>query len=143
MVVEDEDQALEFYTKKLGLSEVDRIRGPATVKIGTSYLELIEEQQDKELRALNLATGSTDLSIDTTLNINQVIERLGEAGIVLLKGPENKMVNQEEYQAVYLRDPDENLIEIRTSNLVDLNRADKNPGEADFDPLSQIPGIDK
>lgn len=128
IIVEDLDTATEFYRDRLGFKEVERIGDdPVTLELGDSYLELYAQEKTKEPRAHNLTYGSTNITIDSSLDINKIVERLGESEILLLKGPENYLVGAKEYQAVYFRDPDKNLVEIRSDNVVEMRRGDKQP----------------
>lgn len=116
--VEDVERSLEFYQGCLGLAaeRVDEWRRGAlpfpSVRISdATIIDLVRAEPNQaglrtNLNHFCLVTDDADL--------NPIVERLSDAGISVETGPAIRSGARGDALSVYFRDPDHNLIEVRT-----------------------------
>ena len=84
---------------------------------GNQKINLHQAGQEFEPKALRPTPGSADVCFITETPLGRVMQHLHDCGIDIVEGPVDKTGAIGALKSVYIRDPDQNLIEI--SNYVD------------------------
>ena len=116
LTVRDLDATLRFYCDVLGMRAEQFAGNRMALKFGTQKINLHVAGREFEPKALTPTPGSADLCFLTSIPMKAVIEELHKRGILIVRGPVSKTGAQGPLRSIYLRDPDQNLIEI--SNLI-------------------------
>jgi catechol 2,3-dioxygenase-like lactoylglutathione lyase family enzyme len=115
LTTRDRDGCIRFYTEVLGM-KLERFRTATeerlALKFGNQKINLHEWGKEFTPRAHVAAPGTQDLCFIAAVPLEQVVNRLKEAGVPLLEGPVMKTGATGPIRSVYVRDPDLNLIEI-------------------------------
>ena len=112
LTVRDLDRTCDFSESVLGF-EVTTFGGDRKgLRFGRQKLNLHLHGKEFEPKALHPTPGSVDLCFITTTPLDEVRRELGEKGIAIEVGPVEKVGAVGELLSVYVRDPDQNLIEI-------------------------------
>ncbi|MBL0385794.1 VOC family protein [Tumebacillus sp. ITR2] len=118
LTVQDIPTTVEFYTRVLGM-EVETFLGDRkALKFGNQKFNLHQKGNEFEPKALHPTPGAIDLCLITSEPLSDVIAHLKSCGVPLLEGPIQRTGATGPILSVYLRDPDQNLIEI--SNDLDV-----------------------
>ncbi len=112
LTVADIDATVAFYTRVLGMEDVEFGGGRRALAFGPSKINLHEAGREFEPKAERPTPGSADLCLITLDPIEQVRRELAEAGVALEEGPVGRTGARGPLLSVYLRDPDGNLVEI-------------------------------
>jgi catechol 2,3-dioxygenase-like lactoylglutathione lyase family enzyme len=113
----NESASVDFYTRVLGMTLETFVGGTPPVerrafKFGTQKINLHLKGKEFEPKA-NLPTpGALDLCFIATLPLDIVITRIKNCNWQIIEGPVNRTGAAGTIRSIYLRDPDENLIEI-------------------------------
>ena len=86
--------------------------GRTALAFGTSKINLHEAGKEFEPKALRPTPGSADICLIVDDDIGDVITELAAAGIAIEEGPVERTGATGPIVSCYLRDPDENLIEL-------------------------------
>jgi catechol 2,3-dioxygenase-like lactoylglutathione lyase family enzyme len=101
-----------FYTKILGMTEVAFQDGRKAVTFGNQKINFHQQGNEFEPKALHPTPGSADLCFITSVPITQFIDHLDTCGVKIIEGPVNRVGAMGAITSIYIRDPDQNLIEI-------------------------------
>jgi len=112
LTVADIDVTIDFYTRILGMRAVTFGEGRKGLRFGRSKINLHLAGHEYEPRAAHATPGSADLCLISPDEPDQVIAELREAGVAIVEGPVAKTGALGEMTSVYIRDPDDNLVEI-------------------------------
>ncbi|MDO5614086.1 MAG: VOC family protein [Paracoccus sp. (in: a-proteobacteria)] len=112
LTVADIDRTCDFYRDVLGFQVVTFGQGRIALSFGQQKINLHQTGQEFEPKALRPTAGSADLCLITTLPPDAVIQALTRAGIAIEQGPVPRTGATGPITSVYIRDPDQNLIEI-------------------------------
>ena len=112
LTVADIDRTVTFYTEVLGMEKVVFGEQRVALKFGQQKINLHESGKEFEPKARTPQPGSADLCFITATNINEVVDHLRVCGVPLLEGPIQRTGAMGPIVSVYIRDPDDNLIEI-------------------------------
>lgn len=112
LTVADIDVSIDFYTRILGMRAVTFGEGRQALRFGRSKINLHQAGNEAETTAARPTPGSADLCLVSPDTPDQVVAELREAGVAVVEGPVAKPGALGEMISVYLRDPDDNLIEI-------------------------------
>lgn len=113
LTVRDAGATLAFYTKVLGLEEVlfDKGRKRA-LAFGNQKINIFEEGEQPEPKTTRPIPGSAEICFVTEEPLERVIKHIESCGVEIYEGPVEKIGALGPLLSVYIKDPDENLIEI-------------------------------
>jgi catechol 2,3-dioxygenase-like lactoylglutathione lyase family enzyme len=112
LTVKDVEATCTFYRDILGM-EIEIFQGNRkALKFGIQKINL--HQQDNEInpKAINPTPGSGDLCFIADTPIAEIIETLKSNNIRIETGPVERTGATGKIISVYIRDPDQNLVEI-------------------------------
>jgi len=112
LTVADLDVSIDFYTRILGMRAVTFGDGRRALRFGRSKINLHLAGQEFEPKAARPTPGSADLCLVSPDAPDQVVAELREAGVAVVEGPVPKTGALGDMISVYIRDPDDNLVEI-------------------------------
>ncbi|AWS47103.1 VOC family protein [Streptosporangium sp. 'caverna'] len=112
LTVADIEATVEFYTRVLGMRAVTFGEGRRALAFGNSKINLHEAGRELALKAARPTPGSADLCLIADDPLDAVIAELTEHGVEIEEGPVTRAGATGTILSVYLRDPDDNLIEI-------------------------------
>lgn len=115
LTVADIERSANFYTAVLGMRRVAFGAGRVALVFGTQKINLHPHGREFEPRAAHPTPGSADLCFLTATPLESVIAQLRERGIAIVEGPLPRTGASGPILSVYVRDPDDNLIEISNS----------------------------
>ena len=112
-----EVECVDFYTRVLGLKLESFIGGTPPVerkafKFGNQKINLHIKGKEFEPKADIPTPGSLDLCFIADRPLVNVIEQLAKEGWPMIEGPVIRTGATQKINSVYVRDPDQNLIEI-------------------------------
>jgi catechol 2,3-dioxygenase-like lactoylglutathione lyase family enzyme len=102
----------EFYTRVLGMEAVTFSAGRTALTFGTSKINLHEAGKEFEPKARRPTPGSADICLLVEDDIAEVMAELAAAGVTVEEGPVPRTGATGPITSCYLRDPDQNLIEL-------------------------------
>ena len=113
----NESVCVDFYTRILGMKLESFIGGAPPVerkafKFGNQKINLHIKGKEFEPKADIPMPGSLDLCFIADRPLVQVIEKLNKEGWSIVEGPIIRTGAISKINSVYVRDPDQNLIEI-------------------------------
>jgi catechol 2,3-dioxygenase-like lactoylglutathione lyase family enzyme len=110
------DRTVAFYTGALGMRAESFGSAPVrwALHFGTQKFNLHEAGHEFEPKAERPTVGSVDLCLVTSTPLDQVTAVLAEHQVPIIEGPVTRTGAQGKIRSIYLRDPDDNLIEIAT-----------------------------
>jgi catechol 2,3-dioxygenase-like lactoylglutathione lyase family enzyme len=112
LTVADLDRTIAFYQRVLGMRPVTFGQGRRALAFGPSKINLHQAGHEFTPRAAHPVPGSADLCLVTSTPLDEVVAHLGASGVPVEEGPVPRTGAQGPMTSVYLRDPDQNLIEI-------------------------------
>ncbi len=116
LTVRDIDASCAFYTFVLGMREVTFGHGRKAVIFGNQKINFHQQGQEFEPKAVCPTPGSSDLCFITTNPLADIIQHIRDCEIEIIKGPVERTGALGLMSSIYIRDPDQNLIEIATYN---------------------------
>ena len=112
LTVADIDRTCRFYQQVLGFETVTFRGGRNALAFGRQKINLHQFGHEFEPKALRPTAGSADLCFIANTPLEQVIEQLRTERIPIEEGPVERTGALGTILSVYIRDPDQNLIEI-------------------------------
>jgi len=109
------DRCIDFYTRLLGMTLETFGPGRKALRFGAQKINLHEVGKELEPKAERPTTGALDLCFIADRPLDDVIARLEALGASIIEGPVRRSGATGPIRSVYLRDPDQNLIEIAES----------------------------
>lgn len=106
------DATVSFYTRILGMTAVTFGAGRTALTFGTAKINLHEAGREFEPRALRPTPGSADICLIVEDDIRELVTELASAGVAIEEGPVERTGATGPILSCYLRDPDQNLIEL-------------------------------
>ena len=112
-----EVECVDFYTRVLGMRLESFIGGTPPVerkafKFGNQKINLHIQGKEFEPKADLPTPGSLDLCFIADRPLEKVVERLRAEAWPIIEGPVIRTGATQKINSVYVRDPDQNLIEI-------------------------------
>ena len=112
-----EVECVDFYTRVLGMKLESFIGGTPPVerkafKFGNQKINLHIKGKEFEPKADIPTPGSLDLCFIADRPLVNIIEQLAKEGWPIIEGPVIRTGATQKINSVYVRDPDQNLIEI-------------------------------
>jgi catechol 2,3-dioxygenase-like lactoylglutathione lyase family enzyme len=112
LTVADIAKTCDFYTKVLGMEVATFGEGRTALRFGQQKINLHQADAIPGLVADKPIMGSGDLCFITETPIAEVVSHLKTCGVPIIAGPGPRAGALGTIQSVYIRDPDQNLVEI-------------------------------
>ena len=112
LTVKDIDKTVQFYEKYLGFKKEIFSSGRIALHFSDGKINLHQYGREFNPKAAVPTPGSADLCFITDKDIADLIPTFAEKGIEIIKGPVIKIGSRGEINSFYVRDPDNNLIEV-------------------------------
>jgi catechol 2,3-dioxygenase-like lactoylglutathione lyase family enzyme len=112
LTVRNVDATCSFYNKVLGMQVISFGNDRKALAFGDQKINLHEFGNEFEPKASKPIPGSADLCFITNINLSQVIQHLQSCSVEMVEGPVRRMGAIGPIILIYIRDPDDNLIEI-------------------------------
>jgi len=112
LTVADIDRTCRFYVDVLGMKLASFGAGRKALAFGNQKINLHLAGHEFEPKAQRPTPGSADLCFIAAVPLGTVLTDLARHGIVVLEGPVRRTGAVGPINSVYVRDPDDNLIEI-------------------------------
>lgn len=115
LTVADIERACVFYEAVLGMEHVE-FEGRHALRFGAQKINLHQKDNTFEPKARHPLPGSADLCFLTATPVAEVLVHLARCDVPVVEGPVTRAGATGPLLSVYVRDHDENLIEV--SNLL-------------------------
>lgn len=112
LTVADIDATIEFYTQILGFKVVSFGDNRKALTFGKQKINLHQKGKEFEPKAAKPTCGSADLCFIADTPVEQVMLELQQKHIPIVEGIVERTGATGKIRSVYVRDPDENLLEI-------------------------------
>ena len=112
LTVADIETTCQFYQSALNFEVITFAENRKALRFGTQKINLHEAGKEFEPKALHPTAGSADLCFIAETPIDEVMAHLHVQNISIVEGPIQRTGATGKILSVYLRDPDQNLIEI-------------------------------
>ena len=112
LTVADIETTVGFYTRVLGMQLVTFGEGRKALAFGNQKINLHQAGREFEPKAERPTPGSVDLCFIVATPLDRVIAHLETQGVSIIEGPVQRTGATGPIRSVYLRDPDQNLIEL-------------------------------
>ena len=112
LTTRDLDKCVAFYTQVLGMRLETYGEGRIAFRFGEQKFNVHPPGFVAGIRARTPTPGSLDLCFLADCPLEDVIARLQQFGIPIEEGPSVRTGARFPIRSVYVRDPDENLVEI-------------------------------
>lgn len=116
LTVQNIKASCAFYTKVLGLKAVAFQGGRQAVVFGNQKINFHESGKEFDPKALRPTPGSVDLCFVSRDPLTKIISHLDDCGVKIIEGPVERTGAMGPMTSIYIRDPDQNLIEIGIYN---------------------------
>jgi len=112
LTVRDIGVTCDFYQRALGMTPEVFGDGRTALKFGHQKINLHLCEHEPEPRALNPVPGGGDFCLITKAPMKDIVRHLEAAGVTIERMPSPRTGAVGPINSVYVRDPDQNLIEI-------------------------------
>jgi catechol 2,3-dioxygenase-like lactoylglutathione lyase family enzyme len=112
LTVADVDRTCKFYQEILGFEPMTFADKRRALIFGRQKINLHRSGKEFEPRALRPTAGSGDLCFIATTPLETVIQELRDKNIAIEVGPVARTGALGPMRSIYIRDPDQNLVEI-------------------------------
>jgi catechol 2,3-dioxygenase-like lactoylglutathione lyase family enzyme len=112
LTVADIERSCVFYTRVLGMEVVHFGEGRTALRFGQQKINLHQADAVPGLVADKPTPGSGDLCFITEVPLAEAVAHLQRCGVAIVAGPGPRAGAIGTIQSVYIRDPDQNLVEI-------------------------------
>jgi catechol 2,3-dioxygenase-like lactoylglutathione lyase family enzyme len=114
LTVADIDATVAFYRDVLGMEPVTFGAGRTALAFGRSKINLHEAGNEFEPKAARPVPGSADICLIAADPLEDVISELAGKSVPVEEGPVDRTGARGRIRSIYIRDPDQNLVEIST-----------------------------
>ncbi|MGX1434473.1 MULTISPECIES: VOC family protein [Mammaliicoccus] len=112
LTVSNIEATLDFYSNILGMEIIEFGENRKALKFGNQKINLHRQHNIIKPRANNPMAGSADICLITKTSIEEVVSHLNKHNVKIELGPIDKVGALGDINSIYIRDPDNNLIEI-------------------------------
>lgn len=112
LTVADIDKTIAFYVGVLGMSEIRFGEGRRALAFGKQKINLHLAGHEFEPKARHPKPGSADLCFIVETPLDEIITELAASSVAIVEGPVERTGALGPIRSIYIRDPDENLIEL-------------------------------
>jgi len=112
LTVKDIEATCKFYSTVLGMEIVTFGSGRRALSFGNQKLNLHEAGREYQPHAKYPTPGSADLCFISAMPLSSVLDHLHACAVRVVEGPVERTGATGKIRSVYVRDPDQNLIEI-------------------------------
>lgn len=112
LTVSNIESTCHFYQTVLGFAVITFKGNRKALKFGNQKINLHHQGNEFEPKALQPTPGSADLCFISDTPISEVVAHLNQLNIQIEEGPIERTGAMHPILSVYIRDPDQNLIEI-------------------------------
>ena len=112
LTTRDLDKCIRFYVEVLGMQLENYGKGRIAFRFGEQKFNVHPPGFDASIKARTPTPGSLDLCFLADRPLDEVIARLKREKVPIEEGPVNRTGARFTIRSVYVRDPDQNLIEI-------------------------------
>lgn len=112
LTTRDAEKCIDFYTRVLGMKLESFGAGRRALRFGEQKINIHDENTVTDGYAAHPTPGSLDICFLADRPLEQVMAQLQAAGIPIELGPVTRTGARFALRSVYVRDPDQNLIEI-------------------------------
>ncbi|MBJ9703199.1 VOC family protein [Acinetobacter calcoaceticus] len=112
LTVADIENTCNFYQTVLGFEVITFKGDRKALKFGHQKINLHQLGKEFEPKSLQPTPGSADLCFISDTPISEVVGHLNQLNIQIEEGPVERTGAMHPILSVYIRDPDQNLIEI-------------------------------
>ncbi|MCU4549015.1 VOC family protein [Acinetobacter pittii] len=112
LTVSNIETTCHFYQTVLGFEVITFKGDRKALKFGNQKINLHQQGNEFEPKALQPTPGSADLCFISDTPISEVVAHLNQLNIQIEEGPIERTGAMHPILSVYIRDPDQNLIEI-------------------------------
>jgi len=112
LTTRDEAKCIAFYTGALGMQLERYGENRLALRFGRQKINVHQPGASIGLRAAAPTPGSLDLCFLASISLDAVMARLGDHGVDVIAGPVTRAGACGPIRSVYVRDPDDNLVEI-------------------------------
>jgi catechol 2,3-dioxygenase-like lactoylglutathione lyase family enzyme len=106
------ERTTAFYRDVLGMRAEAFDDGRWALHFGEQKFNLHRAGHEFEPKAAAPVPGSVDICLVVATPIDEVVAELRERGVTIIEGPVERTGARGRIRSVYLRDPDDNLIEL-------------------------------
>ena len=106
------EKCIAFYTQALGMQLENYGAGRVAFRFGGQKINVHPPGFEASIKARTPTPGSLDLCFLADCALEDVMARLAQHGIAIEEGPVVRTGAQFPIRSVYVRDPDDNLVEI-------------------------------
>ena len=112
LTVSSIEATIDFYSRVLGLDVVTFGTGRTALLLGDQKINLHEASAPIRPHAARPVPGSADLCLIVVGEVDAVVARLAEENTSVEFGPVDRPGARGPIRSLYVRDPDQNLIEL-------------------------------
>lgn len=113
LTVKDRSISASWYQRVLGMDIEEYGRNNrVALRFGGQKINLRPADADGWETAQDAAPGGSDLCFTTAIDSENIIRHLDNCGVQVIEGPVTRIGALGPMTSVYIRDPDQNLIEI-------------------------------
>ena len=112
LTTRDLDKCLAFYTQALGMQLEHFGEGRIALRFGEQKFNVHPPGYNASIKARYPTPGSLDLCFLADCPLGEVIARLKQHNVPIEEGPVARTGARFPIRSVYVRDPDDNLVEI-------------------------------
>jgi len=112
LTTRDAKKCVDFYTRVLGLKMETFGNGRTALRFGDQKINVHDGSTVTDSYAAHPTPGSLDICFLADRSLDEVIAHLRAAGIPIELGPVARTGARFALRSIYVRDPDQNLIEI-------------------------------
>ncbi|WGD32461.1 VOC family protein [Ancylobacter sp. WKF20] len=112
LTVADIDASCAFYSMALGMDVVTFGQGRKALQFGQQKINLHQAGKEFEPKAAKPTQGSGDFCLISETSVAEIAAHLVRSGIAIEEGPVTRTGATGPIISIYIRDPDQNLVEV-------------------------------